>query len=243
MKSELAALYQLQQLDSTLDRMKKEFAALDQGQTEKATYDAAKAALDAVSGDIHTNSANLRDTELEQQTVTTKKTEYEKKLYSGKVTNAKELMAMQEEIEMLDRQRGRLEEKILGLHEALEARRIEENTAKKAMDVAKKALKTRQTEYKQVAEGIAEQAKVLVGQRPSMVKQIPETLMKRYDSLRASKAGLAIVALEDGNACGGCKMGLPSMLVQLVHEGNTIQVCQNCKRILCEAPKKPAVTA
>ena len=119
MKSELAALYRLQQMDSTLDRMKKEFAALDTGQQEKSAYDAAKSRLETITGDITSNNATLRDTELEQQTVTSKKVEYDKKLNSGKLSNPKELMAMQEEVEMLDRQRGRLGETIVGLHEAI----------------------------------------------------------------------------------------------------------------------------
>jgi uncharacterized protein len=236
MKAELAALYALQQLDSALDRLKREFAALDPGTAEKSVSDAAKAAYEEAAATLHTDSAALRDAELEQQSTVEKKTEYEKKLYGGTVSNPKELMAMQAEVEMLDRQRARLDEKILALMTALETHRTHEAETKRAFDKAKSALKAKQGDYRKVAAEITAQARGLLAKRPKLVKPVPPDLLKRYDSLRATKGGLAIVPLEDGNACGGCKMGLPTMLVTLVREATSIEVCQNCKRILCVAP-------
>jgi uncharacterized protein len=238
MKAELTALYTLQQLDSALDHLKRDFAALDSGQAEKTASAAAKAAYEEAAATLHADSAALKDAELEQQSATDKKADYEKKLYGGVVTNPKELMAMQAEIEMLDRQRARLDEKILALMTALESHRVREAETKKAYDAAKRALKAKQTQYRTLAEEITQQARALIAARPKQVKPIPPDLLKRYDALRATKGGLAIVPLEDGNACGGCKMGLNTMLVTLVREGDKIEVCQNCKRILCIPEKR-----
>src|SRR5262245_50421544 len=123
MKAELSALYALQQLDSTIDRLKREFAALDVGQAEKTAYDTAKTALEGATSALHADTASLRDSELEQKSIETKKAEYEKKLYGGTVTNPKELMAMTDEVAMLERQRARLEETILGLMNEIETRK------------------------------------------------------------------------------------------------------------------------
>src|SRR5690348_3402483 len=110
MKEKLAALYTLQQLDSTLDALKKQYAALDAGRAEEAVYREAKAARDEAEAGLHTTTTALRDAELEQKTVEAKRAEYETKLYSGSVRVPKELQAMQEEVEMLGRQRGKLDE-------------------------------------------------------------------------------------------------------------------------------------
>jgi uncharacterized protein len=236
MKAELSALYALQQLDSTIDRLKREFAALDAGQSEKAAHDSAKTALEEATTALHADTTNLRDAELEQKSVETKKAEYEKKLYGGTVSNPKELMAMTDEVAMLERQRARLEEKILGLMNEIETRRTTEKQAQHHAGQTRQAMKAKQADYKKTAESIAGMARALIKQREAAVKKIKPDLLKRYEALRISKGGLAIVPLEDGNACGGCKMGLPSMLVVRVHEGSAIEVCQNCKRILCEAP-------
>ena len=72
---------------------------------------------------------------------------------------------------------------------------------------------------------------------------MPDNLIKRYESLRLSKAGVAIVALQDGNACGGCKMALPSSLVTRIHAGTGMEICQNCGRLLYDLEAKEKVGA
>lgn len=237
MKEQLTALYSLQLQDSALDAMKRQFAALDSGREEKTAYEAADEAYKTAHTEQQTVSADLKDAELEQKAIETKRSDIEKKLYGGTVRNPKELQAMQEEIEMLDRQRARLDDKILTLMETLEIRRKEEAETKQLRSAALSAFKQKQEAYKQTAESIRSQAQELVAQRNAAEKSIPEALLKRYNTLRAARGGIAIAAVEDGNACGGCKMALPSTLITRIHEGNTIEICGNCARMLCEAPK------
>jgi predicted nucleic acid-binding Zn-ribbon protein len=234
MKEQLVALYTLQQLDSALDVLKKQYAALDTGLAEKAAHEQARAAHKEAETALHTASGALRDVELEQKAVETKRAEYETKLYSGTIHVPKELQAMQDEVEMLGRQRGRLDEKILVLMDELEVARTREAETKRTLKGATAALKAIQSAAKQAAETMVAQARTLSAQRNEAAKAITPALMKRYDSLRAAKGGLAIVRIEDGNACGGCKMGLSSTSVKLVHEGNSIEICDNCRRMLFE---------
>lgn len=236
LKKRLQALYQLQLLDSALAALQRQYGLLDKGQAEQAAYDTAEATHTEADTALHTTTASLRDAELEQKTIEQKRAEYETKLYSGKVTAAKELQAMQDEIEMLGRQRGKLDEKILTLMDELEMRRKMEAATKQTLTAAAADLKAKRAAYKTQAETMVAQARELSTQRQSAAKQIAPDLLKRYETMRAAKSGIAIAALEDGNACGGCKMGLPSSIVLEVHEGNTIQTCQNCGRMLCEKP-------
>jgi len=151
MKEQLAALYALQKLDSGMDALLRKFGALDKGATEKAAFDAANAAYKELDHALHAISGMLKDTELEQKAVEEKRAAEEKKLYSGTVRNPKELTAMQEEVEMLARQRSRLDEKIILLMDEVETAKQHQVVAKKALSVARAALK----------------AKVAVAQRPS----------------------------------------------------------------------------
>src|SRR4051794_30537016 len=105
MKEKLADLYALQQLDSTLAVLQKQYSALDKGLAEQAALEAVRTAYAEVEAALHGVSADLHDSELEQKTVEAKRKDFETRLYSGKVTAAKELQAMQEEIEMLGRNR------------------------------------------------------------------------------------------------------------------------------------------
>ena len=238
-KEELPKLYDLQQLDRALAVLQKNFAALDKGQEEQTAFETARDAHSETEADLAAAQVTLRDTELEQKSVETRRKEYEEKLNKGG-GNWKELQAMQEEVEMLGRQRVKLDEKILSLMDRLEASRQRASAAKKAHETAASALKSRKETYKREAEAIIAEAKAEMAKRNAAAKQIAPELLKQYENLRASKGGLAIVALEDGNACGGCKMALPSTLVTRIREATSLQYCQNCARIVYSIPKPPA---
>ena len=233
-KEELAALYGLQQLDSGIDALKRQFAALDPGRVEQAAYEAAKAAHDAAEKTLHTTQAEQRDAELEQKSVETKRKQYETKLYSGKVTAPKELQAIQDEVDMLARLRGKLDEKLVLLIDQNKAQQAQESETKQALTKTAAAYKAKYTVYKQVAEQTRDQAQLLQQQRAVAAKAIAPTLLKTYEALRAGKHGIAIAAIEDGNACSGCKMGLPSSIVTQVKEGKEIMLCDTCGRMLYE---------
>lgn len=235
MKEKLAALYTLQQLDSALDALKKQYAALDPGRAEETTYRAAKTAHDEAEASLHATTTALRDAELEQKTVEAKRSEYETRLYGGSIRVPKELQAMQEEVEMLGRQRGKLDEKILALMDELEGVRAREAETRQTLTEAEAALRARRADYKQKAEQMQAQARELAAQRKQALAAVAPDLLRRYESLRAAKGGVAIAPLEDNNACGGCKMGLPSQLVHRVRVGTTLEFCDNCGRILFDA--------
>jgi predicted nucleic acid-binding Zn-ribbon protein len=232
LKENLAALYTLQQLDTALDTIKRQMAALDPGRAERAIYDGAKQEHTTAETHLHQLQATIRDTELEQKSVEAKRIHEEKRLYGGTVRNPKELQALQEEVEMLGRQRGRLDEKLLELMEALEAAKTEEANKKRTLKSAAIALKARQEEYKQQAEVLTEQGKEVFLQRKQAVPPVPPNLLKQYETLRASKGGLAIAGIIEGDACEGCRMKISGSQLAQVHEAAQITFCDNCNRIL-----------
>jgi predicted nucleic acid-binding Zn-ribbon protein len=233
-KTRLLLLYDLQQLDSALDALTKQYSALDRGQTERERYEVLKEAYDVAARELKVVQAAVKDNELEQQGVDAKKKEEETKLYSGKVRAAKELQALQDEVEMLDRRRAALDEKMLILMDGLETRRKVAADAKKELAAAAAALKTKIDDFNTGAETMKAQALELKRQRIAAAAEVSPDLIKRYDRLRQLKNGVAIVTLSDGNTCGGCNMGLPSSVVSRLHEGNAIILCDNCERIICE---------
>lgn len=239
MKEQLAALYALQKIDSGMDALKRKFAVLDKGAAEKAACDAANAAFKELDHALHAHSGMLKDTELEQKAVEEKRAEEEKKLYSGTVRNPKEMTAMQEEIEMLLRQRNRLDEKIILLMDEVESAKQHQVVAKKALSVAKAALKAKLAVAQVARDEMSAMAQKLDAYRKAAVKPISESLMKRYEELKKANQGIGIAPLVDGNACGGCRMGLPSQIITRLRLGRDIETCPNCGRMLCEGePKK-----
>ena len=233
-KAQLLLLYDLQQLDSALDALKKLYGALNQGKAEQAAHEAAKAVHKEADGELKVVQTAIRDAELEQQSIEAKKTEEEAKLYSGKVRSPKELQALQDEVEMLDRRRATLDEKLVILMDGLETRRKRAAGTKQELNAATAALRAKVTAFNKETETMRSQALELSKQRAASSAAIPPDLLKRYDRLRPTKNGVAIVAIVDGNMCGGCNMGLPSSVVTRVHEGSAIVLCDNCERLLCD---------
>lgn len=234
MNQALADLYALQQIDSALAAAMRKYNALDKGVKEKAAEDEAKAAFEQVSQTASDTHGSLKDSELELQTVEKKRQDHEKKLYSGMVSNPKELQAMQEEIESLGRQRERLDERILSLMEEVEQRRSEETKAKAALDSAESAYAAKQAEYQAAAKVLVREIRSLSKQREEAVKPVSPSLLKRYDTMRAAKQGVAIGKLEDGR-CGSCHTNLPSNLIRRAEDSQSIELCENCGRIVFAA--------
>lgn len=233
-KAQLLLLYDLQQLDSALDALKKLYGQLDQGKAESEAHEAAKAIHKEAEGELKVVQAAIRDAELEQQGLEAKKKEEEGKLYGGKVRAAKELQALQDEVEMFDRRRAALDEKLVILLEGLETRRKRAGETKQEFTRTRDALRVKIEAFNKETETMRAQAMELSKQRAAAAAAVPPELIKRYDKLRSYKNGVAIVAIVDGNTCGGCNMGLPSSVVTRVHEGSAIVLCDNCERLLCD---------
>lgn len=232
MNEKLAALYALQQQDSALDILKRQYALLDTGKAETAAVDAAQKARTEAQAALQAARAAVVDTELEHRTVEEKRSTVETKLYSGKVTNAKELQAMQDEVAMLVRNRERLGEKLKSLQEQVEDCRSREAAAASALAGAETAFKEKQAAFKADSEKIVAQARVLHTQRTEAAAAIAPPLLQRYETLRKNKGGLAVVPVEDGNLCGGCKMGLPFNIIKRMQIAGDIEQCDNCQRLL-----------
>jgi predicted nucleic acid-binding Zn-ribbon protein len=235
MKDDLIALLGLQRLDSALARLQQEYGALDRGEEEQKALEAAQAAEAGAEAALHSANGEMRDAELELKTVETKRAEVEKKLYSGTVRVPKEMQAMQEEIEMLARQRARLDERILTLMDLVETRKREAAEARTLRSQADEKLKQKKTDYRQTAERMVTEAKAFAAERGTAAKSIPPALLKQYDHLRATRGGLGVVPLVEQRSCGGCRMALSSNFIEEVKAGTAPAICENCGRIVADA--------
>jgi predicted nucleic acid-binding Zn-ribbon protein len=232
MNQALSALYALQQVDSALALAQRQYRALDPGRAEQVAAEEARAEFDKTSRVHHETARDLHDAELELKSVETKKKDFETKLYSGKVHAFKELESMQQEIEALGRQRGRLDERILTLMDDIELRQAEEQEKKAKLQAAETALAEKQAQYKKDVRRLTAQIQALTAERAEKAALISAALLKRYEAIRAAHGGVGIARIEDG-MCAACHTSLPVNLVRLVEETDSVGTCENCGRLLC----------
>ena len=67
--------------------------------------------------------------------------------------------------------------------------------------------------------------------RSKVVPDIPDTLLKLYETIRAQKGGVGAAALV-GGTCEGCHTTLPQVEVEKIRKEGGLQRCDNCRRIL-----------
>lgn len=67
--------------------------------------------------------------------------------------------------------------------------------------------------------------------RAERIKAIPPGLFKRYEKLRESRRGIAVVEARDGG-CLGCNMQIPPQMYNNLFKGEEMITCPHCQRIL-----------
>jgi len=227
-------LLHLQDLDSRIDALLRERAALDDGTRLKQAYDAVEASLAEAQNRLHNFEAEQANAELELRGVEEKRATVSKKLYEGKVTNPKELSAMEQEIEMFGRQRGRLDERILVLMDEIETTgaQVEQLTGER--DAARTAWEEQVASYKRDLARINAELKQLTPERAAQAGAIDPNTLKRYEDLRRRSANLAAVRIIDGR-CAGCRTSVPAFHARQAEAGERYTFCENCGRFLLHA--------
>lgn len=225
-------MYELQQVDLAIAGATARKASLSDGAAEREEVDRATAHLSDVRGRLASVRSKLRILELEVQSLQQKRAKVHADLYGGRIRNPKELEAMQEEVEALDRSRGRLEDEMLALLDQVERLEPEERSAVAAVEAAQAALERQTAWFQQTAREVERELVDLAARRAALVTDLDESLVRRYDRLRERKGGIAVVAVHNG-ICDGCHVVIPDRLLRRLEEDPETQAaCDGCGRLL-----------
>lgn len=231
--SQVQGLFRLQQIDSEIAAGKKRLGAVIQGQKEPSELLAARERAAQAEHDLKQRRAQQRDSSLELDGLNEKARRSEKRLYSGKVTNPKELEDLQHGLEALGRRRKQLEDELLEAMIAVEE--VESEAAAARDEVARLT-----TDWQQSAARLAEEQEELatrlnhlMGLRGEQTAVLEPRLVADYENISARHGGLAVAVLKI-NACQGCRLTVSAAVVKATQEGELVH-CGNCGRILVAA--------
>ncbi len=155
----------------------------------------------------------------------------EQRLFSGGVSNPKELSSLQAEVESLKRRRSTLEDELL---EVMVKRESAGETLARLKDEQAAANKEKEELTGRVEELTGEidtESAKHTEARNAIAAETPSDLLTLYDKLRSEKAGVGAAALE-GATCLGCHMKLPAQELERMRAEGGLQRCDNCRRIL-----------
>lgn len=230
----LLTLLQLQRVDSTIDRLQArlahlpEQAALDALEARARELDAEIAERQAVFDEVSTRQRRL---DFEVDTLVQKIKAESGRLYSGVVSNAKELQDISREVEALKRRKSVLEDNDLevmeerdGVEKELEALTTERSSLAAEIERGRVARDAAAGET-----GL--QLTSAEAERQRWVPRVDPQLLQVYDTIRASKGGVGAAAMVDGT-CQGCHMRLPAQEAERVRTAGGLVRCDECQRIL-----------
>lgn len=224
-------LYQLQSLDSEIDKTSHQLDEIAAKLGESEALIKTKREAEVAEQNLRKIQATVQDLDLEVKSLANKIAGEEKRLYSGKVLNAKEAANLQEEVASLKRRHGEREERLL--EAMLEAEEAEEIVHQKQSKLAqlKAEWASDQEKLKQTQSTLEHKLTELKERRPAIIETINQEDLSNYESLRSKKAGRAIVAVKS-SVCQGCGMTLSNSRVQRARSGTELIYCSICGRIL-----------
>jgi predicted nucleic acid-binding Zn-ribbon protein len=191
------------------------------------------AALDRHKGDAASNLSKRRELEREIEALTTQERKFQSQ--TATVKKNEEYRALLDEIEGVKRKRSDLETEVLMAFDSDERFTRERTTAEQALKAAQAeaAERTRQIEAEERVAN--ERLAALDAERATHVQALPPASRSRYERIRQSREGRAVVAIQKG-ACGGCFRAQPPQLLQDARRRDRLLVCENCGRLLIWPP-------
>ncbi len=226
----VAKLFALQQVDLDLESHRTSLADAEAriGDTDELTEAREEAARRKEA--LRVAEQNFKEREYEADELLHKIEPLEKKLYQGTILNPKELDDLQQDIESLKRRRSQLDDQAIEAMEALdEAQRAMKDAEQRLDDLEKEHQSGQLGLRSQIAQMQAEIA-ALEGERGEQASEVEPSLLQLYERIVATRP--RAVARVEGGACLGCRISLPSSLVQRARNGNEIVQCSSCERIL-----------
>lgn len=231
---QLDLLLELQSTDSRIRRIQHQLDDLPEQQQLDASIERV-AALgrehDDVRVELDRAAAGQRQLEREVDVLTQRRDAERTRLYDGSVANAREMKAVEAEIETTERRILEHEELLLDVLETVEEleKRVQGLASTQA---AERELVRTRTEARDRAakELLAEQAE-LATVRDREAAELPDDLLASYQQA-AERAGGTGVGKLVGNACSACRIELSMADVGELYAGPPLTRCPQCRRLL-----------
>ncbi|KKN61048.1 hypothetical protein LCGC14_0526070 [marine sediment metagenome] len=234
MKAEFSSLLELQKIDSKIDSLNKDLETIK----EKARYDELQAGLEKLRAKEelfqkeHNRESQAFDKVNGELDLLNRKIENEqKKLYSGTVSNPKELAAIQKEIESLSNKKDGLETSVLEEMDKVSA--LDDALTKTKEFIARdyeEAQKAKEV-WQQKETEIKAEISTVGASRGEQTKNVDEELLEDYEDIRETKGGIGAGALVKG-ICEVCNVELPETEVEELRAKDRPDYCTSCGRIL-----------
>ncbi len=230
MNFQLSLLVRLQQLDLKLHDLEKQqqqipqrlhAAQLPVEQARKRSEDL-KTVLETIAAERRSGEQDLSAHESHVQKMRGRLNELK--------TN-KEYQAHLFEIELANKKKDGLEERVLLAMEQGEEKRKELDEVEQLLQDVTKTLEREKVELEALSAKLADELARIEQERQTLLASLEKRVYHRYSTLKSSLK-LVVVATVQGETCQGCQLQIPPQLVASVKRADELLPCPYCHRIL-----------
>lgn len=226
------ALYELQEIDLRLMQCARRLQEIAAQLADNEAVQAAQSAVNSAETTLKPLQTKLRDFELQAQTTRTKRDTTEKRLYSGSVTNPKELQDMQSEIESLKKWSVELDDRMLEVMVDVEEAQAVLGDAQNILEQVMTTVAAENKDLLYEKQSLESEVRQLQQKRIAAVDAVKAANLQLYDNLRPQKANQPIARLERDDTCSACGIRQMGVFAKEVRQSDELHYCKNCKRIL-----------
>jgi predicted nucleic acid-binding Zn-ribbon protein len=224
-------LYVLQELDLVLDRLRQQQNTAETELKSEVSVETLETALNGEAERLQEVALQQRDNQLAAEAHRERSQTLETQLYDGSMTNPRDLESLQQEAANVRQQLDQAEAALLEL--SIQAEETQSKHAELDRELAemRQVWDSRQGELNQLIKHLSGELGDHETQRSKLTEGVDPASLQRYETLRMSKKGVAVVKVERG-LCQGCQMSLPTHLQQQVRNGRQQVHCSSCGRLL-----------
>ncbi len=234
MNETLTQLVDLQKIDLEIDKIDKAIKAEQDGLDQKISVLADKEAL------IKSLEEQIADQQKETRTLEGEMADKmdhvrDRQSKMMQVQTGREQTALLKEIEDAKKEAREKEDKVVELMASIESltTRLEEerNLLKGEKELVAEETGKVRSNIDEINKGKKSKNKT----RERQAGELKPSLLKKYNTLRERRKGLAVVNVVDG-VCQGCFMALPPQRFNMLLKGDQLFDCPTCQRLIYHEP-------
>jgi predicted nucleic acid-binding Zn-ribbon protein len=221
----------IQKIDIEIDVTKKETACLE-GELggEKEALSSTEAALTELEGGIIELDREVREREEILREKKERIAKDQKRL--GEIKNEKQLNALTKEITDAEKASKLLEIELTSLREKIEKKKADISDCEVRLAGKAALVKTKEEGLERKKADSENTLKKKEAERASLASQVNPQILKKYDTIKSKRAGVAIVNVKK-ETCQGCFIQIPPQVyIQLKKGSEELITCPHCHRLL-----------
>lgn len=225
-------LKQLQETDLALRDHRQRLSKIEQALNNDSAVIAAQKAVEEAQANLTPKQTQLRDLELQVQTTEQKREGSQQRLYSGTVSNPKELQDIEKNIASLKRRQTSLEDTMLSLMVEIENATAIHQSAQETLESTRAESRANNQALVEEKDQLESKIIDLHALRDTLTTALDDDLVVMYEKLRSKMAQRPIATLTDAGTCSICGVRQTNTHAQDIRRTDDFLRCANCNRII-----------